>query len=191
MRWLAVPTAIVNTACMVLACIARDYPTFLYGWAGAVFAIWGGIYMKEEARAMGQTPMGYRSLAMRLRYEIQEEHLAPGTRLPTTAQYARRFATTRTTVARALRILAEEGIVEVVRGRGIYVTGPRTDRPRDRIEQILLDIIATHPAGTPLPETYWVALNVQASEMTVRRVEQRLADRGLIRRTRTGRYETL
>lgn len=185
MRGLALCTAAVNVAAMILASVAGDWGVFAVAWAGAVFALWGWLYLGEDPH-----PMGYRNLAMQLRWEISngDHPLEPGTRLPSTQQYAQRFATTRTTVTRALRLLAEEGLVEIVRGRGAYVCGPRTDRPKDRVEQVLLDIINTHPAGTPLPETKWVALNMNTSEMTVRRVEQTLAEQGLIVRTRNGRY---
>lgn len=188
LRFLALPTAFVNTVCMLLAGVTRDYVLAGVGWFGAVMGLAAWFWYREELDAMGQNPMGYRNLAMRLRWEIKEAGYTPGARLPSTKSFAEQYGTTRTTVTRALKILAEEGIVEVVRGRGTYVNGIRTDRPKDRIEQHLLQVINTQPIGTAMPDSKWIALNLKASPMTVRRVEKRLLDRGLIRRTRTGSY---
>lgn len=188
LRFVAIPTAVVNILCMLLGGMANNWSVFTIGWGGAVFALYGWLFYREEAREVGQTPEGYRTLAMRLRFEITSNKYPPGMRLPSTKEYAKEFGTTRTTVARALKILAEEHVVVIVRGRGTYIPGNPTDRPRDRIEMHLKNLLAAKEPGSPMPETKWVASNLKASEMTVRRVEQSLAREGLIRRNSTGRY---
>jgi DNA-binding GntR family transcriptional regulator len=126
---------------------------------------------------------------MRLRWDIKEEKLAAGQRLPTTTELARRHETTRTTVMRALRILADEGLVDVVQGRGVYViedgnTGVRTDRPKDLVEAHLL----TFKPGELLPSMTELLLTHPASIYTIRRVRARLAKQGHIRRIGSGAY---
>lgn len=73
----------------------------------------------------------WRQIADTLRDEIAGG-LAPGTRLPTEAQLARRFAVNRHTVRRALAALAEEGQVHARRGSGVFVLAPPLDYPLTR-----------------------------------------------------------
>ncbi|MCC5971973.1 MAG: phosphonate metabolism transcriptional regulator PhnF [Pararhodobacter sp.] len=73
----------------------------------------------------------WRQITDTLRDEIAGG-LAPGTRLPTEAQLARRFAVNRHTVRRALAALAEEGQVHARRGAGVFVMAPPMDYPLTR-----------------------------------------------------------
>jgi len=73
----------------------------------------------------------WRQITDTLRDEIAGG-LAPGTRLPTEAQLARRFAVNRHTVRRALAALAEEGQVHARRGAGVFVIAPPVDYPLTR-----------------------------------------------------------
>jgi len=188
LRLVAWPTVVVNLFCMAIGGFTHDVTVFVLGWGGVAFAIYGLLFYWDEAREMGQTHIGYQNLAMRLRFEIREQGYSPGARLPTTKEFAKQFATTRTTVARALRILHEEGIVVILRGRGTYLSGTRTDLPRDRVELHLMAVLNRRQSGSPMPEAKFLAENLQASENTVRRVEHKLAEQGLIRRTRGGKY---
>ena len=83
--------------------------------------------------------------------EIGAARYAPGAKLPTEAELARRFDVNRHTVRRALATLAEAGRIHVRRGAGAFVTQTRLDYaigPRTRFSQNLTD--AGHIPGRTL-----------------------------------------
>lgn len=194
LRVLATTAGVVNVMCMFLALLTHDVPVLMFGLWGAGFSFYGLIYFTDELRERGQHRMGYLNLAMRIRYDMKEQGLIAGNRLPTVAQLATTHDTTRATVMRALKILASEGLVEVVRGRGTYVIGEgglrgaRTDRPKDRIETHLLKRVEHAEPGEEMPTTTELMFMYGASHVTVRRVQSSLAQRGVLRRTRWGSY---
>ncbi|MEM7057822.1 MAG: phosphonate metabolism transcriptional regulator PhnF [Pseudomonadota bacterium] len=55
--------------------------------------------------------------------EIAEGRYGAGDRLPTEAQLATRFGVNRHTVRRALKAMADQGLVHARRGAGVFVTG--------------------------------------------------------------------
>eukprot|EP01037_Dinobryon_pediforme_P010972 gene10972-11053_t len=63
----------------------------------------------------------WRQITRALEDEIASGDLAPGSRLPTEAQMAARFAVNRHTVRRALEELQRNGLVRVEQGRGSFV----------------------------------------------------------------------
>ncbi len=65
----------------------------------------------------------YRLLADQLREEMYTQDWKGGHKLPTEAELAARFAVSRQTVRRAIRLLTEEGAVESRQGSGTYTTG--------------------------------------------------------------------
>ena len=71
----------------------------------------------HEAR----TPV-YQQLAAILRAGIESGHYAPGRRLPSETTLLQEYGLARGTIRKAIRILADEGLAEVVPGRGVYVT---------------------------------------------------------------------
>lgn len=86
-------------------------------------------------------PALWTALRDALSADIAAGRYAPGDRLPTEAELARRFDVNRHTVRRALAALAEAGLVHARRGAGVYVTGRVTDYPltrRTRFHQNLL-----------------------------------------------------
>lgn len=189
LRVLANIAGLVNVICMALGVYTNDWPVFLTAWCGAAFSYYSFLFFTDDAREQGQTRMGYQNLAMRLRWDIKEEGLLAGHRLPSTTELARRHETTRTTVMRAMRILADEGLVDIVQGRGTYVLengqpGLRTDRPKDLIEKHLMEF----QPGERLPSLKDLIEAHGVSGVTIRRVQAQLQERGLIRRTRTGAY---
>jgi len=190
MRILGTIAGVVNLTCMFLAAIEGDMQTFLIAWAGASFSGYAILHTLEERQHMGETRIGFRALAMTLRYDLQQQHLPPGTRLPSLGDYARKYGTTRTTVARALRILEEDGIVVMLRGRGTYTVGVRDDRPKDRIAWELLDAMKDKPSGSPFPSSAEIMLRYNVSHPTARKVHKEFIDKGYIRRTREGGYVT-
>lgn len=189
MRVLAVTAGLVNIICMALSLYTYDWFSFTVSWWGAGFSFYGFLFFTDDARERGQTRMGYQNLAMRLRWDIKEEGMVAGQRLPSTAELARRHETTRTTVMRAMKILADEGLVDIVQGRGTYVLdngarGLRSDRPKDLIEKHLMDL----EPGQRLPSLKELMQAHGVSGVTIRRVQNDLARQGIIRRTPTGTY---
>ncbi len=94
----------------------------------------------------------YQQLASLVRDQIQSGQLVPGAQVPTEAELAARYQTSRNTVRLALNALRNEGLVTSKRGRGSFIraeprmkyyaslTGSRTkcleaDRRRDTFSQ--------------------------------------------------------
>ena len=75
----------------------------------------------------GKTPL-YQQIAAILRGQIERGELAPGRPVPSETQLMQRYEVARLTARKAVRVLADEGLVEVVPGRGAYVT-PQAERP--------------------------------------------------------------
>jgi GntR family transcriptional regulator len=65
----------------------------------------------------------YRQVAAILRARIESGELMPGRRLPSIAGLVQEYGIARTTAAKALKVLVDEGVAEVVPGWGTYVTG--------------------------------------------------------------------
>ena len=63
----------------------------------------------------------YRQVAAFLRGRIESGDLAPGRRLPSIADLVQIYGIARTTAAKALRVLIDEGLAEVSPGIGTYV----------------------------------------------------------------------
>ena len=70
----------------------------------------------------GKTPL-YQQIAAILRDEIGRGVYAPGRPVPSETQLMQRYEVARLTARKAVRVLAGEGLVEVVPGRGAFVTG--------------------------------------------------------------------
>ncbi len=97
--------------------------------------------------------------------EIGGGRYAPGAKLPTEAELARRFGVNRHTVRRALAALAEAGRIHVRRGAGAFVTSARLDYaigPRTRFSQNLT--AAGHTPGRTL-----LRIETLAADATERR----------------------
>jgi DNA-binding transcriptional regulator YhcF (GntR family) len=70
----------------------------------------------------------YQQVANALRAAILTRKLAPGEKLPSGAQLARRYGVARMTVQQAVRLLRDEGLVVSRQGSGVYVR-QRAERP--------------------------------------------------------------
>jgi GntR family transcriptional regulator len=84
-----------------------------------------------------------RSLALQVRDRlvraIRAHELPPGAQLPGEYELAERLAVGRSTVREALRLLEREGLIDVVRGRGRYVSALarfRAERPVTEFESV-------------------------------------------------------
>ena len=63
----------------------------------------------------------YRRIAADLRAKIQVGELRPGEQVPSANQLAEQFGVNRNTALRALRLLADEGLVTMEQGWGTFV----------------------------------------------------------------------
>jgi GntR family transcriptional regulator len=68
----------------------------------------------------GKTPL-YLQIAAILRERINSGQIARGRPVPSEPQLVGEFGVSRLTARKAVRVLADEGLVEVVQGRGAYV----------------------------------------------------------------------
>jgi GntR family transcriptional regulator len=68
----------------------------------------------------GKTPV-YLQLAAILRDAIGRGEYAPGRAIPSEARLMQEHGVARETARKAVRVLADEGLVDVVQGRGVYV----------------------------------------------------------------------
>jgi len=72
-----------------------------------------------------------------IRELVDASGLGPGGQLPTEADLAARFGVARTTVREALKLLEQDGLINVHHGRGRFLsTLPRLDRPVTRLESV-------------------------------------------------------
>jgi GntR family transcriptional regulator len=180
-RRIATAATAVNIVSMFLGASTADGKALAAGAIGSAVSIYGWLMFQEEAELMGVTDVKYTHLAMRLRWEIKEESMPPGTRLPTTRQLADTHHVHRKVVIKALKILAEEKLIITLPGRGSYVAGgSRTDKPKDALEWHLL---STTKPGQPLPKTTEICQRTGISASTIRRVLTDLLGRGVLYRS--------
>jgi len=71
-----------------------------------------------------------RRIADELREAIEDGNLAPGQKVPSERELARRYGAARNTAREAIRLLSEDGLVTAVHGRGVFV---RTTKPLLRL----------------------------------------------------------
>jgi GntR family transcriptional regulator len=80
-----------------------------------------------------------RALPLQVRDGVRQflaaEGLGPGDRLPTEEELVERFEVSRSTLREALRLLEQDGVLEVRQGNGRYMTAlPIVERPITRLE---------------------------------------------------------
>lgn len=69
-----------------------------------------------------EDPRIYVRMLRHVRDQIEKGTLCPGCPTPTITELCRQFTCTRNTAARALSLLADDGLVTRFPGRGYYVT---------------------------------------------------------------------
>jgi GntR family transcriptional regulator len=79
-----------------------------------------GDHVAEKIDSESPVPP-YRQVAAILRGKIERGELALGRRLPSIADLVQTYGIARTTAAKALRVLIDEGLAEVSPGMGTYV----------------------------------------------------------------------
>jgi DNA-binding GntR family transcriptional regulator len=131
------------------------------------------------------TPRGtYRQIADDLRRRIGTGDLAPGDLLPSELMLVELHKVSRGTVRSALALLADEGLVEVVRGQGRRVTGSSpSSKPVTAYERIAEELrgrldAGEFPAETLLPSEAELMNEYAVSRNTVRRAYRQLVETG-------------
>ena len=81
----------------------------------------------------GKTPV-YLQVAAILRDAINRGDYRPGRPIPSEARLMQEHGVARETARKAVRVLAAEGLVEVIQGRGVYVT----ERPAKGLALIIV-----------------------------------------------------
>lgn len=66
----------------------------------------------------------YVQVANALRQRIQSRQIPPGRRIPSLTELEQEFGVARDTLRKATQLLKDEGLVESVKGMGIFVIGP-------------------------------------------------------------------
>lgn len=94
---------------------------------------------------MSHLPPIYIQIQSFLRQGIEQGRFRPADRLPSEQELASRFATTRSTVAKALQQLVFEGRVTRRVGSGTFVSSPPID---DRVDTNLLESFEDHMRAT-------------------------------------------
>lgn len=82
----------------------------------------GGVLMSEPI-SIAKVPM-YKRVYADLRMSLKSTKYSVGSLLPTEAELQKHYGVSRTTVRRAVALLAEEGLVKVIQGRGTEVQEP-------------------------------------------------------------------
>lgn len=177
MRALAALIVTVDVASMIACAIAGDIVGFTLATALTGVGIWTWIWTREDYQRMGP-PAKYRALAIRLRWEIQNEGWQPGDKLGTLAELAERFGTTRTTIHRAVKHLVDDSIIEVRRNHGIFVAGGTPSRTVQVENDLRRQAALKQPIGTAEA----IALSWTVSPSTVRRILAKLRQEGVIPR---------
>jgi GntR family transcriptional regulator len=77
----------------------------------------------------GKTPI-YLQIAAILRRQIERGEIAAGRPVPSETQLMGEHGVARLTARKAVRVLADEGLVEVVQGRGAFVIPEDERAPR-------------------------------------------------------------
>lgn len=190
-RVLSVLAAAFNIAGALLAAYDTDLGMLAVSLLGAALCFYGWLFFTEEAEKVREDPE-YRRLAMRLRWELKEENMPPGTKLPSTRELSDKHNATRRTVTRALHLLADEGLITVVHGRGSYVQdpegarGPRSDDgPKGRIE---CHLMKTTSPGDLIPTVEILTERCQVTPEQARRVVGTLVRKGMLRHNRGRHY---
>lgn len=139
--------------------------------------------MTEEIHLESPLPL-YRQMADVLRREIEAQALAPGTRLPTEKDLARRFQVSLITVRACVTELVREGILLRRQGRGTFIAS-RKARATQLITAIVPDLtdyfsaeIVTGIQSAALPFGYEL---VAASSHDHAQTERMLLDRAVSR----------
>ncbi len=111
----------------------------------------------------------WRQIQSTLAEEIARGELAPGERLPTEPDLARRFGVNRHTLRRAMAELAEQGLVRIEQGRGSFVQEHVLDYTIGRRTRFSANVLAQQrrPGGQLLRAVQLPAAREVAAELGI------------------------
>jgi DNA-binding GntR family transcriptional regulator len=118
-----------------------------------------------------------RDVAMAIRYDITHTR-RPGQKMPSLRDLAADHQCARHTVRKALDILHAEGLIDIRKGAGVFVTGSKAMTPRWHAVDAALREAALQ--GTPIPAADELAGQLGVSRSTVLRVVRALIVEGII-----------
>jgi GntR family transcriptional regulator len=90
--------------------------------------------MQIEIDLLSKIPI-YVQIIDQIKHMIATENLKPGDQLPTVRQMATDLRVNFNTVARAYRLLDEEGLISTQHGRGTYILPPFTEENGERLRR--------------------------------------------------------
>ncbi len=102
--------------------------------------------MFQELDFRSHVPI-YTQLVERIKHMIASGALEPGDQLPTVRQMAAELRVNFNTIARAYRILDEEGVISTQQGRGTYVLEPLPPERASRLRRARTNSQARHPGN--------------------------------------------
>lgn len=119
----------------------------------------------------------YKTIAASLRKKIETGQIA--TKLPSMAQLATEYGVCLSTIAHALSVLKDEGLIKTRQGAGAYVATSRDARPAaDRFA----DLILTRKPGQMLPTEIEMTEIIGVSRTALRSAIAYFEGRGHLRR---------
>lgn len=89
----------------------------------------------------------YLQIMGQVKQAVATKELKPGAQLPTVRQLAADLRINFNTVARAYRLLDEEGIISTQHGRGTYILNPPSEKDRQRMRHQQLALLAEYFVG--------------------------------------------
>lgn len=110
-----------------------------------------------------KTPI-WKSIIQALEADLAAGHYPVGSKLPTEQELSARFDVNRHTVRRALKDLADRGVVRTRRGSGVFVEAPPTDYPIGKRVRFHQNIQATGR----LPQKKLVRIEVRIADQAER-----------------------
>lgn len=137
--------------------------------------------MTNRSAGRGRSAL-YQQVARTISEDIGGGRLAPGDQLPPEAALEERFGVSRITVRGAIRELVSEGLVEIRRGRGTFVTAPKVTQELSALTGFVEDMrLAGRHASAEVVDQ----LTVPADRIVAERLDQDIGTQVMrIRRVR-------
>lgn len=125
---------------MCIKCIYIVYTLYIH----FILAKKRGVKLNINISNTSTTPL-YEQIKSQIQNQILDSTLKPGEGLPSIRNFAKELKVSIITIKRAYEELEKEGFIEIVTGRGTFVSTQNTDRLREialyEIENKLEDII--------------------------------------------------